>query len=404
MRWALNAAIRGPALWVLLAAFVVLMFNSGQRFAMGLVLKPMAEDLGWTRGTLSAAVSAFLVISALALPFAGRFVDRYGATVVLGVSVVVAGLATALMRWVDTPLQVFVLHGVIFALGSAGTSIAPVSVLVNRWFPARLGLANSVAISGMGVGQLIIVWLLAAWLAQLGWRDAFLWLGVLSVVIVLPLVLATGRPGRPEGVTASSAAPPRTGPVRMRDALRTPRIWLLFGIYALCGFHDFFMATHVVAFALDMGSSSGAAGNMLALMGLMGLGGVLLAGFAADRLGPVLPTAVCFVLRVLLFGALLWTEQPALIMVLALLFGATFWVTAPLTVVFVRDGYGTALLGTLAGSVTMVHHACGGLGAYLGALSFDRTGTYDSAFVLMLVTSLLAAALLVPLGRVRAAQ
>ena len=56
-----------------------------------------------------------------------------------------------------------------------------------------------------------------------------------------------------------------------------------------------------------------------------------------------------------------------------------------------------ALLGTLAGIVTMVHHMFGGLGAYVGALSFDRTGSYDSAFAVMALTSLLSIGLVMML-------
>jgi hypothetical protein len=53
---------------VLATAFMVLLFNSGSRFSIGLLLKPMADDLAWTRSTLSLAVTAFMVISALTLP------------------------------------------------------------------------------------------------------------------------------------------------------------------------------------------------------------------------------------------------------------------------------------------------------------------------------------------------
>ena len=184
---------------MLVTGFMVLLFNSGQRFSMGLMLKPMAEDLDWTRSTLSLVVTVFLVLSALALPFAGRLVDRYGASVVLGISVLLAAVGIALMRWIETPLHAFVLYGVVFALGSAGTAITPVSVLISQWYPHRLGLANSVAISGMGVGQLAVVGLLAVWLATLGWRDAFLWLGIVSVVMVVPLLLIGTARLRPDG-------------------------------------------------------------------------------------------------------------------------------------------------------------------------------------------------------------
>jgi MFS family permease len=72
-------------------------------------------------------------------------------------------------------------------------------------------------------------------------------------------------------------------------------------LYAICGFNDFFVSTHVVAFAQDKGISTFLAGNLLALMGLTGLLGVIVAGWWSDRTGPVWPTAICFVARMGVF-------------------------------------------------------------------------------------------------------
>ena len=68
---------------VLATGFVVLFFNSGSRYAFGLMLKPMTDDLGWSRSELSLALAAFMLVSALAMPFAGRLADRYSIRTVL---------------------------------------------------------------------------------------------------------------------------------------------------------------------------------------------------------------------------------------------------------------------------------------------------------------------------------
>ena len=59
--------------------------------------------------------------------------------------------------------------------------------------------------------------------------------------------------------------------------------------------------------------------------------------------------------------------------------------TAPLTVVFVSNIFGTSKLGTISGLINMVHQVAGGLGAALGAVIFDWRGSYDTAFIIMLV-------------------
>ena len=65
------------ALFVLSIAFLLLLFNGGSRFTIGLTLKPMANDLVWSRTTLSLMVTVFMVVSAVVLPVIGRLVDRY---------------------------------------------------------------------------------------------------------------------------------------------------------------------------------------------------------------------------------------------------------------------------------------------------------------------------------------
>ena len=391
------------ARFLLAVCFLVLFFNGGARFAIGLLLHPMAHDLAWSRSALSFSVTVFMVLSACALPLVGRLTDRFGARAVLGLAVLVSALGLAAMSVIERPWEALIVYGVVFALGSAGTSVTPIGVLLSRWYPHRMGMANSIAISGMGVGQLLVISVLAVQLTTLGWRGSFLALGLATLVCVLPLVLVAGRtappapaPGRSPGGRASplaagtgAAREPRT----LREALASKRLRLLLVIYAICGFQDFLVATHVVAFALDEGVDTLLAGNMLAFMGLTGLAGVLLAGVLNDRFGPVLPTVLCFVLRIGVSALVLASREPAFIVGAALLYGVTFWMTAPLAVVFAREVAGLALLGTVSGLITMVHHGAGGVGALAGASVFDTYGSYANAFAAMLVLSVVAVVL-----------
>jgi predicted MFS family arabinose efflux permease len=235
--------------------------------------------------------------------------------------------------------------------------------------------------SGLSVGQLVMMAALTLVLAAIGWRSVFLWVALAHLVVVLFLWAALPRENRGEHAAA------RPSGMELGTALRTGRFWVLAGIYAICGMDDFFVTTHVVAFAQDKGIGAVLAGNLLALMGLAALAGVLLAGACSDRFGAVATTAVTFALRVAVFGLILFDQSHASIVVYALVFGATFLVTAPMTVLFVRDCFGTRHLGALTGLITMVHQIFAGVGAYGGALVFDRTGAYDAAFVVMLVAS-----------------
>jgi predicted MFS family arabinose efflux permease len=264
--------------------------------------------------------------------------------------------------------------------------------MVTRAFPERVGFANAAVISGTSLGQLVMIAVLAAVLVAIGWRSVFVWLG-LAHLMLIPFLFAL-----PEAAPHRPRAGERDG-LGLHAAARTRSFWLLLAVYAICGFDDFFVATHVVAFALDRGVDTLLAGNLLALMGLTALIGVLAAGAVSDRAGPILVTVAAFAARVAVFALIVIDQSPLSIAIYALVFGATFLVTAPLTVVFVRDHFGTKHLGAISGLVTMVHQLFGGLGAYGGALVFDLTGGYDAVFVVMLAASALALGLTLMLRR-----
>lgn len=371
---------------ILAAGFLVLLVGGGARFAIGLTFKPMVDELGWLRSDLGLAVGIYMVVSALATFIAGRLADRIGPRALLAAGTALGGVGIGLMSLVSAPWHAMLLYGLVFAVGNGAASLTTVGVMVTRAVPQRAGLANAFAISGQSFGQLVMIAVLAAVLVQIGWRSVFAWLAAAHLLLMPLFLLAL-----PGGSHQRAAHAPPAGD-SLRSALRTRQFWLLLAVYAICGLQDFFVGTHVVAFAQDRGVDAFFAGNLLALMGLTALVGVLAAGAIADRAGPVLPTAAAFAARIAVFGLVAIDQSALSISIFALVYGATFLVTAPLTVVFVRESFGMKHLGALTGLVTMVHQVFGGIGAYGGALAFDATGSYDATLALMLALSVLALA------------
>ncbi len=377
--------IAAGAALILVAGFLTLFIGGGARFAVGLTLRPIVDDLGWSRSDLGLAVALFMVVSAAAMFAAGYLADRTGPRLVLSGGLLVSAVGIGLMSVMTTPWHALVLYGLVYALGNGAASMIPVGVMVTRAFPERTGIANAVAISGMSAGQLVMIAALAALLLTVGWRSIYLLLGIAHLTLVPLLFFAI-----PKTTAAQSRAARSSEGVGIAEAARSRQFWLLLAIYAICGLDDFFVATHVVAFAQDRGVDAFLAGNLLAMMGLTGLIGVVVAGAFSDRAGPVWPTALAFAARIVVFALLMVDQSTVSVAVFALVFGATFMVTAPLTVVFVSQNFGTRHLGALTGLITMVHQIFGGIGAYLGAAVFDRTGNYDVAFAIMLGATIVA--------------
>ena len=373
--------------WIALAAgFLVLFVGGGSRFAIGLTLKPMVAEFGWPRSEIGLTVGVFQIVSAVCMFVAGRLADRMSHRVVLGCGLLFSGIGIGVMSLVQEPWHAMGLFGIVFAIGSGAASTTTVGVMITSVFPRGTGLANALVTSGSSMGQLVMIALAAALLAQIGWRFVFVGLGLMHVVLA-PLLLF----GIPGAAQQAARGPAPSEGLSIREATRTRAFWLLVLVYAICGFDDFFVATHVVAFAQDRGVDAFLAGNLLAAMGLTAWLGVLAVGVWSDRVGPKWPTFWSFTARVLAFGLIAVDQSPLSVAVFALIFGATFFMTAPLTVLFVRDAFGMRNLGAMTGLITMAHHIAGGAGAYLGARIFDATGSYDRAFLMVLTASIVAA-------------
>ena len=194
--------------WVILATgFTVLFFSSGSRFAFGLLLKPMSEDLELDRAALSLAATCFMIVSAVVMPFAGRLVDSFSVRTVVAIAAVIASVGIGLTGLAQTQWQVILLYGIVFAIGNGGTSVGPIGVMISRWFERGRGTATSAAMSGNALGQLIIITALASTLAFIGWRNAYITLGVVNLLIVVPLVIAFARPNPGPQQSPDSDAP-----------------------------------------------------------------------------------------------------------------------------------------------------------------------------------------------------
>jgi predicted MFS family arabinose efflux permease len=195
------------------------------------------------------------------------------------------------------------------------------------------------------------------------------------------------RPGTTRDITGAI-----THDLGLREALRTYSFWLFLVVMFICGSGDFLVAVHLVAFLTDFGITFKAAGNMLALLGLLSLGGILIAGPASDRFGNRWPIALTFVLRLMLYILILIYPNKVNFYIFTLLFGFTFLITAPLTATLMGRLYGLSHVGLLSGFVTTVHHLAGGFWAYMGGLVFDKTGSYQLIFIVSAAMCLIAVA------------
>ena len=228
--------------WVTIGCSLVVFGVAGGQFSFGVFLTPMTQDFGWSRSTLSTAFGVTYLISGLLRPLAGYLADRYSPKWVALTGVLVMGWMMALIPRVDTLWQLYVL----FAIMSFGVTLGTGPILtkiVSQWFVVRRGLTLGLVSGAGSFGAMILVPATSSIVVLLSWREAYLFLGVFLLLVILPIGVLLIR-NRPEdkGLAAygsgdnlsAGAGRRRGGDVNFSfmEAVRTP-MWqkLTFGYF-----------------------------------------------------------------------------------------------------------------------------------------------------------------------------
>ena len=336
-------------------------------YSLGIFLKPLAAEFGWSRAEASlGALVGTICAAIMALP-TGRLVDRIGSVPVAIGSLLLLALGFAALGALTYSLASFLVLTMLLALLTAGATPLPFTRLIVSSFARHRGLALGLALSGTGFGAILIPALLPQFIASHGWRAGYYAL-VDLIVVVLPLVVLL--------LGSSSESEPQSTRLKPVAAIVASRVFVLLGaIFVLASIAVFGSVVHFYPMLTDAGLSPARAGAITALIGGAAIGGRLVTGWLLDRLSPERVTASMFALvacglLMLAIGGVGLAIPGAAIVGLAV--GAEVDLMAFLTARhFSRADYGQTY-----GALYALFLGGGAIGPVLGGHLFDVTGSY----------------------------
>ncbi|TIS62639.1 MAG: MFS transporter [Mesorhizobium sp.] len=368
--------------WVIVAAGALMSCVAiGTMFSLAIFLEPMSLDTGWSRAGISSAMTLNFLIMGLGGFAWGAIYDRVGARPVVLAGAMLLGLALVVASRASSLLVFQLSYGVIVGL-AASAFFAPMIALTTAWFDTNRSLAVSLVSAGMGVAPMTISpfarWLISAY----DWRTAMFDIGVIAWVLLLPAVLLVRQP-RAAAAASDGAPQPAAGEPGMSvgQALRSPQ-FLVLGLtfFACCAAHSG-PIFHMVSYAMACGVAPMAAVSIYSVEGLAGLGGRVLYGVLADRLGvkPVLVTGLA--IQGLVIAAYLGAGRLEHFYILAVIFGATYGGVMPLYAVLAREYFGGRIIGTVLGAATMLSSLGMSFGPLAGGMIYDAYASYSWLFI-----------------------
>ncbi|MGN9793644.1 MFS transporter [Streptomyces sp. OZ13] len=379
------------AWFVAAVTFVTIIGAAAFASLPGLLIEPLHEDFGWSRGTIGFAVSVNLALYGLTAPFAAALMDRFGIRRVVAVALSVIAIGSALTVTMTAAWQLVLYWGVLVGLGSGSMALAFAATVTNRWFVQRRGLVTGILTAAGASGQLVFLPLLAWLVENHRWEPASITVA-LSALAVVPFVWlllrdhpadvglaaygAEGFTPKPEPVPGAA----RRALTVLFRAARTGPFWLLAGTFAICGAStNGLVKTHFVPAAHDHGMPITAAASLLAVIGVFDIVGTIASGWFTDRFEARRLLAVYYALRgvSLLFLPMLLAPSVDPPMVFFIVFYGLDWVaTVPPTIALCREHYGDDS-AIVFGWVLASHQVGAAVVAFAGGVARDVFGSYD---------------------------
>ncbi len=360
---------------VLICGAAIVTLSMGIRHGFGLWLQPITQAQGWTRENFALAIAVQNISWGICGIFAGMMADKFGAFRVILVGAVCYALGLIGMANSPTPGLFLLTAGVLIGAAQAGTTYAVVYGVLGRNVPAeKRSWAMGVVAAAGSFGQFLMVPTEGFLINTFGWQQALVILGV-AVLLILPLSFGLREPGFAGGATAKRDQSIWSA---LKEAFKYPSFQLLMAGYFVCGFQVVFIGVHMPSYLKDNGLSPQVAGYALALIGLFNVFGTYIAGSLGQRMQKKNILSFIYLARAVVISLFLMAPlTPLSVYMFASAMGLLWLSTVPPTTAAVASIFGVAHLSMLGGFVFFSHQIGSFMGAWLGGVLYDKTGSYN---------------------------
>jgi len=388
--------------------FVVLLIAAGRTAAPGVLILPLEQTFGWSRGVISSSAALGILLYGLGGPFAAAVMQRYGLRRTLVVALAMVAVSTGGSAFMTQPWQLILSWGLISGLASSSLAVVLGATVVNRWFYRHRGLMMGILTASTATGTLLFLPALALLVQHGGWRPV-VWVVSAASACMIPLVwfLLPERPadvglrrlGAPEDEPEPEPGVPQPifsaalGVLAM--AMRHRDFWFLAATFFVCGFTTSgLVGTHLIAMCGDYGIPEVRAAGLLAAMGLFDLLGTTLSGWLTDRFDPRKLLFVYYGLRGLSLMLLPYSAfDTASLTVFAVFYGLDWIATVPPTLRLATDAFGERAAPVVFAWIVAAHQLGGAAAASFAGFMRQLQGSYTDAFLIAGSTAVVAAVL-----------
>lgn len=378
-------SIETPYGWVVVGASLAMTSLSfGAVTFVPILMRPMGEDLGWDRATLSLGHSLAMVAAGTGGLAIGYLSDRVNFTILCVVAALAIGGGLLLCAQATTPFELYAGYALLVGAVGQATFFGPVTAIVSHWFDRNRGMAMAIVLSGQSVGGLVVPVALRNLAVWWGWRDAVIAYGLFCLVTIgLASLVFCRRPGVLEMEKRITAESPKDA----QDQLRI--FWGVVFMLVLVNSATFIIIAHLVALAEEQGFSPSLASGLLTVLLGSSLISRLMSGGWADR-GNAIPSLLACTFLIPLGGALLLFGSGSSALLIAggcVTIGLGYGGVFPAYVHLVRKAFSGAAAGTSISVMFFFAFLAAAVGSWTGGVTRDLFGGYEVALAISITLS-----------------
>lgn len=306
------------------------------------------------------------------------------------ISIIVYSVVYALYGLMQTTLHLYLIS---FVLGIAflGTTIIPISIMITNWFERKRGLAMSLALSGVGVGGVILSPLITNWLERFGWRTTYFIFAIIMLVVSLPVSIFIFKKS-PDDMELKAYGADKIAKNDNKDefdlSISTKKSYgKTFFIILIIGmiFNGLIASGSLGQFppALEKLHNPSVAALIISIYSLIGIFGKLLLGWINDKFGIIKSLLFGSITFGLAFFLMLFASNVFIAYIMAISFGLGNALSSIMPPLITSEIYGKKKYGEVYGYISSATQVGLTFGSILIAFIFDKTGSYNPAWILM---------------------
>jgi len=385
--------------WFVLVGSMLITLIVGGAFVntFGVMLPVISHEFGWSRATVSLALSLGMIAFGVPSPLYGFLNNKLGPRFSIIIGNLLAALGIAAIYLIQDIWHIYLAYIFVGIVSGLGGYIAT-STVVNNWFVKKRSLVMGILTASAGVGGLVYPPMVTALIRAIGWRESWLVLAVMVVIaaVVAGVVLIRNKPedmGQvPDGIRAdpddASEKPALRASVepsewRVTQVLKGRTIWLILGFVVANALTMGTMMTHQIAYLQDIGFNPMTAATTMSLMSIFALVGSLGFGTLALKINIRYLASAGFLCQVVSIIILLTTQNLGLIFVYAVLMGISTGALFTAMPTFVGNYYPRERYTQVTSMILPFHVVAQAVAAFAVGAIYDITAEYTLAFIII---------------------